>query len=441
MEGKDKAGMMKMSSQKSRDYTWNTIAGLINASEAIILSMVVTRITGLADAGILTIAFAVGNLMMTVGKFGVRNYQVTDIENRFSFSVYLKTRVLTVLLMTVTVFVYLGYASIRLGYDHNKMEIILLICMIYAVEAIEDVFWGYYQRNNRMDVGARMFCFRWIGIFTVFFVALRFGRNLRFTLLLCFVVSSALFVSLVSVFHNKLLSCGELPDIVSEDKHKARLIQRKDIIQIGQLLKTVFALFGISFLSFYVNNAPRYAIDACLSDEVQACYGFVAMPVFVVGLLNNFIYQPTLVDMAVEWEQRQDKKFIHRICRQFGVIATISVICLAGAYILGIPALSWLYHTDLSAYKRELMILLIAGGFLAISGYLNVILTIMRCQKTLLWPYCLVAMTAVVCLKKIVSQYGTIGAAAAYLGLMVLLCALYGMILVSRLKKKCINSI
>ncbi len=54
-------------------YLWNVAAGLVNAGEAVVLSMVVTHTTGLEDAGILSIAFAVGNLMMTVGKFGVRS--------------------------------------------------------------------------------------------------------------------------------------------------------------------------------------------------------------------------------------------------------------------------------------------------------------------------------------------------------------------------------
>lgn len=83
------------------------------------------------------------------------------------------------------------------------------------------------------------------------------------------------------------------------------IIRKTDLKRIGLLFKITFPLFGISFLSFYVNSAPKYAIDACLTDEIQACYGFVAMPVFVIGLINNFIYQPVLVPMAVEWEKEQ----------------------------------------------------------------------------------------------------------------------------------------
>lgn len=418
----------KRTNQTKKDYIWNTAAGLINAGEAVVMSMIVTRITGLADAGMLTIAFAVGNLMMSVGKFGVRNYQVTDIENKFSFPVYLKTRLLTVMMMIIGVVGYLTCASIWLGYERNKIVIIFMVCMIYAVEAVEDVFWGYFQRRGRMEAGAKLFCFRWLGIFITFLVILWFSRNLGLTLLVCMIVSLILFLLLLHSSYGGI--CCE------EDRCIKLSIQRRDIAETRKLLKMAFSLFGISFLSLYVNNAPKYTIDACLSDEVQACYGFVAMPVFVIALLNNFVYQPTLVSMAVEWEKGQSRSFLCRVLRQLVMIGGISSVCLAGAYMIGIPVLSWLYHTDLSAYKGELMILLAAGGFLAVSGYLSVVLTIMRCQRDLLWPYCLVAVIAIVGLQGIVSQYGTIGAAVCYLSLMIMLSLSYGIILIVRFQKK-----
>ncbi|MDE7131172.1 MAG: lipopolysaccharide biosynthesis protein [Lachnospiraceae bacterium] len=417
--------MRKTVSQTKKDYIWNTAAGLINAAEAVIMSAVVTRITGLTDAGMLTIAFAIGNLMMTVGKFGIRNYQVTDIENKFSFSVYLKTRLLTVLLMIIAVFGYLAYAAKELQYSWNKIMIIGMVCMIYAIEALEDVFWGYYQRRNRLDAGAKMFCFRWLGILVAFPVLLWINRDLGHTLLVCLIVSLILFTLMLCLSYGKI--CGE------EDRRIGQVLQSGSLRESRHLIRVVFSLFGISFLSFYVNNAPKYAIDACLEEETQACYGFVAMPVFVIGLLNTFVYQPTLVPMAVEWESRQSKAFVRRVLKQIGVIGVISAICMTGAYVIGIPVLSWFYHTELSAYKIELMVLMAAGGFLAVSGYLSVVLTIMRRQKDLLWPYGLIAVIAAAGLKGIVSRYGTIGAAVCYLSLMAVLCLIYGVTLAIRL--------
>lgn len=418
---------MNINRQSERDYIWNTVAGLINASEAVVMSIIVMRITGLTDAGMLTIAFAIGNLMMPIGKFGIRNYQVTDIDSKFSFAIYYKTRIVTVLFMIVSLVGYLSYAYVKLQYTKDKIAIIFAISMIYAVEALEDVFWGYFQRRHRLDAGAKMFCFRWLGILVVFPVFLYISRSLKITLEICFVISVILFVVIICILYPQVRS--------EEDKYLAWRIKKRDFTSIVLLLKNVFPLFGISFLTFYVNNAPKYAIDACLTEESQACYGFVAMPVFVIGLLNNFIYQPTLVSMAVEYEQRESRKFIRRINKQLLIILALSVICLVGAYLFGIPILSWLYHTDLTDYKIELIILLIAGGFLAVGGYLSVVLTIMRYQKDLLWSYCLVAVIAVFSLTRIVSRYGTMGAAICYMVLMMLLCLLYGGILVVRLTR------
>lgn len=409
-----------------KDYIWNTAAGLINAAEAVVMSMIVTRLTGLADAGMLTMAFAIGNLMLPIGKFGVRNYQVTDVGNRFSFFTYLTARVMTVLCMVIVVCGYLGYAAAELGYSSDKAGIIFAVCMIYAVEALEDVVWGYYQHRGRLYAGARMFCVRWGGILLLFPLILYISRDLKDTLMWCLAISAVIFLILFRISYPRF--CSE------EDRFSSLIRTKPDFRQTGQLLKAVLPLFGISFLTFYENNIPKYAIDAHMTDEIQACYGFVAMPVFVIGLLNNFIYQPTLVPMAVEWEQGQTGKFRKRIGKQMAIIGALAGICMTGAYLLGIPVLSLLYSTDLTEYKGELMILLLASAFLAASGYQSVVLTIMRCQKSLLLPHCIVAVMATVSMPVMVSRYGTMGAAGCYMALMALLCLLYGGILAIKLK-------
>lgn len=418
--------MRNTAGQAKLDYVWNTAAGLVNAAEAVVMSMIVTRMTGLADAGMLTMAFAIGNLMLPIGKFGVRNYQVTDVDNMFSFFTYLTARFVTVSAMMIAICGYLGYAAAGLKHNSNKIGIIFAVCMIYLVEALEDVIWGYYQQRDRLYAGARMFCLRWLGILLFFPVILYISRDLKDTLLWCFLLSTVIFLILLRLSY---------PRFCSEEDRLSSLVRKKiDFAQIVQLLKAVLPLFGISFLALYENNMPKYAIDAHMTDEIQACYGFVAMPVFVIGLLNNFIYQPTLVPMAVEWEQGQVDKFRKRIGRQIIIIGALAIVCMAGAYLLGIPVLSMLYHTDLTEYKRELMILLLASAFLALSGYQSVVLTIMRCQKALLLPHVIVALMAAVSLPAVVSRYGTMGAAICYMALMALLSLLYGGILIKKLK-------
>lgn len=380
-------------------YFWNAMAGVMNAGEAVILSMVVTRTNGLSDAGVLSIAFAIGNLMMAVGKFGVRNYQVTDLKGTFSFSDYFYARIITVALMAVFSIGYLWYCTREKGYDVSKVAVILSICFIYATEAAEDVFWGLYQQKQALDTGAGIFIFRWTAILTVFILILIRYQDL------CLASVCGAFTGFIACLSAQVCVFPAFSEKVG----------RIQAMRVFRLLRQCFPLFAVSFLSFYVINAPKYAIDRYLSEDVQACYGFIAMPVFAIGLLNSFIYQPTLVQLALEWKEGRKEGFGKRVKKQCLILAGLTMLCLTGAFFLGIPILSFLYGTDLRDYKIQMLLLLSGGGIYAFAGYLSVILTIMRKQRIIMYGYAAAAATAAAFSNLVVRRYAVMGACVFYL--------------------------
>lgn len=390
-------------------YFWNSAAGLLNAGEAVILSMAVTRTSGLADAGILSMAFAIGNLMMTIGKFGVRSYQVTDVDETFSFSGYFHTRIVTVVLMAVTSLVYLYYCVQEKGYDSRKVVIILSFVFIYIVESLEDVFWGLYQLRQALDAGAKLFIFRWAAILSVCVLTLVLTNDLC----LAAVLGAGICLAVFCVYNTM---------IFRSFREKIEWTRAKDICQI---LCQCFPLFLASFLTIYVTNAPKYAIDRYLTEEVQACYGFIAMPVFVIELLNGFLYQPSLVHMALEWKEQRITVFRRRVEKQCLVLLGLSGVCLFGAYFCGIPVLSAIYRTELGSYKTELLVLLCAGGMLAYAGYFSVLLTIMRKQKAVMYGYAGIAVLSFMLSNWAVRDFGVMGAAVLYAMLMSLLTGFF----------------
>lgn len=405
--------------KKNGEYFWNTIAGLINAGEAVILSMAVTRTTGLADAGILSIAFAIGNLMLTIGKFGVRNFQVTDVKNRFTFSDYFWARMFTAGLMAVTSLIYIFYCVQRKGYGVRKAIIILAICMIYLTEAVEDVFWGLYQKKQAIAVGAKIFISRWMLILICFIFILIRERDLQTASVVSIPVGIVVFFVFNSLaFHS--------------------FNERIEAVRIGavsQMLEQCFPLFAVSFLTFYVTNAPKYAIDRYLPQEVQACYGFIAMPVFVIGLLNSFLYQPLLVQMAVEWSEGRVRNFQRRVRKQCLVLTGLTIGCLSGAYLFGIPVLSMLYVIDLDAFQLEFMVLILGGGMMAFAGYFCVLLTIFRRQQLILNGYIATAVLALLFSNMAVKAYGVMGAAVFYTFLMTLLAFFFSFLYIREIHR------
>ena len=89
-------------------YLWNTCAAMLNAFQTVFILMLISRIDPVIDAGVFTIAFAIGNLMMTIGKYGIRQFQVSDVEEKYSFKEYTAARIITSIIMIVASFVYVG---------------------------------------------------------------------------------------------------------------------------------------------------------------------------------------------------------------------------------------------------------------------------------------------------------------------------------------------
>lgn len=400
----------KKKEKSGNGYIWNAAAGLVNAGESVILSMVVTRTDGMLEAGILSVAFAVGNLMMTIGKFGVRDYQATDVKGQFSFADYFWTRVLTSALMLLTTAGYLLYGTYAMGYSGQKAAVVAAICMIYTIESVEDVFWGLYQQRQSLDAGAKVFLIRWLLILAVVAGLLAAGKGLAAASVAGAAVCLAAFLIFNTAaflgFHEKLAPM----------RWQA----------VWRILRDCAPLAAVSFFSFYVTNAPKYAIDRHLSQEVQACYGFVAMPVFVIGLLNGFIYQPALVRTALEWKEGRVASFRRRAVKQCFILCGLTMVCVFGAYVCGIPVLSFLYHADLRDYQDELLLLVFSGGMLAYTGYFCVLLTIMRRQKLLLYAYGTASVPAFLFMDMVVKHYGVMGAAVFYTFLMSVLAGGFG---------------
>lgn len=411
---------MNSNTNLKKGAIWNTVAGIVDAAEAVVILMVITRTLGLEDAGIVTIAFSIGNLMMTLGKYGMRNYQVTDVDDRFNFRTYLYSRYITVGLMLVASVGYLAYCMVWKQYTTYKLAICMGICVIYMIESIEDVFWGLYQRNGRIDLGAKIFIARWVVILISICGLVIVGIDLQLAMLIAIIAGA-----LVSTITN----------VISVKKYREKTTPKTTPTQVWRLLWTCLPLFAITFLSMYLNNASKYSIDRYMTSEEQACYGFIAMPVFVVSLLNQFIYQPILVGLAEQWKEKDYKGFKKNIAKDALAIVAITVICMLGAWLIGIPVLSWLYDTDLSAYRLELVILIFGSGFMAMATFISVVMTIMRIQKYSLIGYGVASVLAVATIDIVVKNYGILGACIDYVGIMLVLMVALGVVTDARFKK------
>lgn len=372
------------------------------AMQSAIVLIVITHTNGLDDAGVFSIAYAVGSLMYYIGEYGVRKYQVSDVNEEMTFTDYHSHRIVSCALMLSASLIYTASGYFRLGYSPAKAYIVLIICLIKVVEAYSDVYFGRYQQVGRLDISAKTNFYR-LALGVV-------GCSLALVLTHDLAVSATVWLVLV-IF-------GLLTSSVLVYREFGSLEFRFAWDRIKRIFMESFPLFAGYFLLLYVGNAPKYAIDACMTDTDQACYNFIFMPVFAIGLFANFIFNPILVTLAHRWDENNVREFRKIVNRQTGVIEGITLLAIAVALTIGAPVLGVMYNTDLTGYKTDLAILMIGGGMLALVNFYAVVVTVMRYQKHLIAGYLAVAAFAWLTANRAVMLFGIRGATVLYTALM-----------------------
>ncbi len=134
------------SHRTSRDYICNTIGTGAWGMVFPFLTIVVTQLSGTEQAGMFSMAFIIGTLLMIVGNYGVRTYQVSDIGEKHSFFDYQINRWITCIIMMLVAY---GYCSLR-GYDPNMFSICMAVCTYKMIDGLADVYEGRLQQMDKL---------------------------------------------------------------------------------------------------------------------------------------------------------------------------------------------------------------------------------------------------------------------------------------------------
>ena len=184
---------IKKENVDKQSVVWNIMSSGLNSVVSMFLLLVVTRVSGVVDAGIFSLGFSTSQMMLTIGNYGMRNYQATDIENKYSFGIYRSSRIITNILMLGATVVFVLFK----GYYLEKAMITILLCILKATDAIDDVFGGYYQKNGRLDMSGKIMSIRIVSYVVGFCVVLLMTKNLVISCCIAIVISGIVLFGLI----------------------------------------------------------------------------------------------------------------------------------------------------------------------------------------------------------------------------------------------------
>lgn len=385
--------------KKRKSFIWNSISGMITAGQSAVILIFISYNYTIYESGLFTIAYAIANLVYSLGKYGIRNFQVTDVRNKYRFSEYFVARVLTVILTVIFVAIFVILQHSMGKYTLEKSEIVFWFCLWKLIDAFEDVFWGMYQQKGRLDFAAKYYSL----------------RLMLSTVLICVLLSfkiDFLHVTRITVISSIIASITVLYYTFSKMEETITTVRSS---YVKKVLIECFPLCLGTTLAMFVGNIPKYMIDFYQDERSQALFGYIMLPAFMIMLLNGFIYLPMVREFGELYYQGEKDLFLSKVVKQCFVVVGLTGFVMVVSYFIGIPILNQLYNVDLSTLKHELMILLLGGGLYALVNFLMIPLTTMREQRYMAISFSIVAVLGVIIGKYLTVHYNIMGAVILYI--------------------------
>lgn len=407
---------MEKNKQFRKNFIWNIIGTGFNAFNSLFFMISVTRINGVENAGIYTIAYSTACILYMIGIYAGRIYQVTENNKKITDKDYIFNRVIS---CSAIIFISFVFVIIR-GYDLYKSSIFIILAVYKALEAFCDVLYGIFQKNDFLDKAGKSSFIKALISVVVFIVVDIVTKNL---ILAC--SSIVIVYIIVIVFYDMVQS--------------RKFINKKETGNIRNALsifKGGFFPFAVSFLGVYITNAQKYSIDSFMTEDIQAIFGIIIMPSTIMGLLAQFLIHPYLnviFNLYKDKKYKAIKKILYKIIL---VILVIGIGVSILGYILGTPILGLVYGVDLSNYSVSLLIILIASTFYTMAGIISPILITMRYTFIQFIIYMIVAIFELILSNIMVNKFGFDGAIWAYLMTMILYFIIFYFVAMKIINKK-----
>ena len=130
-----------------KNFIWNIIGTTFNAFNSLFFMIIITRVNGLENAGIFTLAFSTACILYIIGIYAGRIYQVTEASKEITDKDYIANRIISCIIMIVIVIFFV----IINQYDVYKSSIFIILTMYKALEAFSDVLYGIMQKSTEVE--------------------------------------------------------------------------------------------------------------------------------------------------------------------------------------------------------------------------------------------------------------------------------------------------
>ena len=389
----------------TQDYIWNSVG--LGAWGVVfpILSIVTTQLISVDAAGRFSMAFVTGTLLLFIANYGVRTFQVSDIEETHSFADYQANRAITCAGMLLVGFLY---CTVR-GYDGQMFTLSMGMFVYRAVDGLADVYEGRLQQMDKLYLAGISQALRSAAVIVAYSVLVFLTHDLGIAGIAMAVGAIASFVLLT------------LPLTYFETPKSARM----SLSGVRDLFVQCFPLFVALFLYNLIDNMPKFSMEGVLPYADQLYFNALFSPAHIIIMVIGFIYKPQLMRLAEIWaDPRRRVRFDLIVLAVLAIIVALTLGVAAFMGTAGIPIMSFLYGVDFEQFRGLCYVMIATGGVCAAIDFLYQIITVLRRQRAVTRVYLLTLGFSLFVPPLLIGFTGLTGAVLGYLIVMCILLVL-----------------
>jgi O-antigen/teichoic acid export membrane protein len=413
------------------NFLWMMLANGVYALCQWGMLIVLAKLGSPEVVGRFALAAAITAPVIMITNMQLRGVQATDAKKEYLLSDYLSVRVLSTVLAFCVVLLIL-----QLGhFGKPAFWATVILALAKSVESLSDVFYGFFQQQERMGFMAKSMIIKGVLSVTVLGIVFYLSSSLPWALtgLLCAWMLVFLFYDwrmgtklLISV--EGAAQAQVITSSINSFQERQRILLR--IVVLAFPLGIVMGIISLN------TNIPRYAIEKFLGERELGIFAALAYTTVAVNMFIQALGQAVSPRMARHFADGDVRGYNALLKKMILVnlaigLTGVLIISLGGQIIL-----TFIYTREYAAYSTLFVMLMISAMLSGIASALGYAMTAARQFKLQVPLFSMVLVSTGLISFLLIPRYGLYGAATALIA-----SALIQMVGAAWIVKRAIGSI
>lgn len=354
------------------NFLWMMLANGVYAACQWGMLIVLAKLGSPEIVGQFALATAIISPVIMVTNMQLRGVQATDAKKEYFLSDYLMLRVLstTIALGSILLILLCGH------FNRAAVVVTIIFALAKAIESMSDVFYGFFQQNEKMGLMARSMIIK--GILSVAVL----GAIFYYSSSLPWALAGLFFAWLLVLMFYDFVNGSHLMKAVGATRGPLRvcvwdalLHRRRTLVRIAVLAFPLGIVMGIISLN---TNIPRYAIEKFLGTHDLGIFSALAYTTVAVNMFVQALGQAVSPRLSRHFADRDIPGFNALLGKMIMVnliigIAGVLVIVAGGKWLLAL-----IYTPEYAAYINLFIVLMISTALSGVASALGYAMTAAR---------------------------------------------------------------